>query len=99
MLTRVVAVDDEGGRLCTTTTEQQERWKRHFSKVLNVPSQFDEAQLQKVKQRPTDEELGQPPTVRRALGKLRNGKAPGSSNILLEMVKVGKCIEQFLEMA
>ena len=60
MPTRVVAVDNEDGRLCTTTTEQQERQKR-------------KAQLLKVKQRQTDEELGQPPTkneVRRALGKL-----------------------------
>ena len=102
MPTRVVAVDDEDGRSCTTTTEQQERWKRHFSKVLNVPSQFDEAQLQKVKQRQTDEEIGKPPTkneVRRTLGKLRNSKAPGSSNILPVMVKAGRCNEQFLEMA
>ena len=61
---------------------------------MHVPSQFDEAQLQKVKQRPTDKELGQPPTkneVRRALAKLRNGKVPGSSNILLDMVKAGRC--------
>ena len=79
MPTRIVAVDDEEGRPCSTTAEQQERWKRHFSKVLNVPSQFDEVELQRVKQRPPNEELGQPPTkseVRRALGKLKNGKAP-----------------------
>ena len=36
MPTRVVAVDGEEGRPCSTTAEQQERWKRHFSKVLNV---------------------------------------------------------------
>ena len=36
--------------------------------------------------------------VDRALGKLRNGKAPGSSNILPEMVKVGKSNEYFKEM-
>jgi hypothetical protein len=33
---KVVTVDDEEGRLCVITAEQQERWRRHFSKVLNV---------------------------------------------------------------
>ena len=97
---RVVAVDEEG-RPCSTTAVQQKRWKRHFSKVLNVPSQFDEVELQRVKQRPHNEELGHPPTkseVRRALGKLKNGKAPGSSNILPEIVKAGRCNEEFVEM-
>ena len=101
MPTRVVTVDDEDSRTCTTTVEQRERWKRHFRRVLNIPSQFDEAELQRVKQRPPDEELGQFPTeneVKRALGKLRNGNAPRSSNILPEMVKVARCNGQFLRM-
>ena len=40
-----------------------------------------------------DEDLGQVLTVHevaRALGKLKNGKAPGSSSILPDMLKVGR---------
>ena len=36
--------------------------------------------------------------VDRALGKLRNGKAPGSTNILPEMVKAGRGNEYFKQM-
>ena len=54
-------------------------------------SQFDGAELAEVRQRETDADLGTVPTsaeVAMALGKLNNGKAPGSSNILPEMLKV-----------
>ena len=47
--------------------------------------------MEKVRQREVDEDLDSIPTVRevtRTLGKLRNGKAPGSSNVLLDMLKV-----------
>ena len=36
--------------------------------------------------------------VKRALGKLKNGKAPGSSCILPEMLRVGKDNEDFVGM-
>ena len=45
--TRVVAICDESGELCSTPTEQYRRWRRHFTKVLNVRSQFDDAELAK----------------------------------------------------
>ena len=32
MVVRVVTVDDEDGKPCVTTTEQQAKWRRHFSK-------------------------------------------------------------------
>ena len=47
--------------------------------------------MEKVRQREMDEDLGSVPTARGvtwALGKLKNGKAPGSSNALPEMLKV-----------
>ena len=47
-------------------------------------SQFDGAELADVRQRETDADLGTVPTsaeVAKALGKLKNGKATGSSNI------------------
>ena len=90
--TRVVAICDESGEPCSTLTEQHQRWRRHFTKVLNVRSQFDGAELAEVRQRKTDADLGTVPTlaeVVKALGKLKNGKAPGSSNILPEMLKAG----------
>ena len=64
-------------------------------------SQFDGAELAEVRQRETDADLGTVPTsaeVAMALGKLKNGKATGSSNILPEMLKAGGRVEEFTGM-
>ena len=85
--TRMVATCDENGEPYSPTAEQHQRWRRHFTKVLNMRSQFDGAELAEVRQRETDADLGTVPTsskVAKALGKLKNEKAPGSSNILPE---------------
>ena len=87
---RSAVVQDENGNSCTTTEAQQERWRRHFSKILNVQSDFDMEELSRVRQRPTRSELTEVPSeeeVMNAVAKLRNGKAGGESGILPEMVK------------
>ena len=70
---------------------QQERWRRHFTKILNIQSQFDAEELGKVRQRPPRPELADLPSeeeeVMRATLKLKNRKASGKSGILPEMVK------------
>ena len=98
---RVVQVDDEEGRPCVTVKDQSKRWRRHFRKVLNTESQLIESELDQVKQRPCDESIGGLPDkreVKRPLGKLKNGKAPGCSCILSEIVRVGKDNEDFVGM-
>ena len=50
-----------------------------------------------MRQRETDADLGTLPTsakVAKTLGKLKNGKLPGSSNILSEMLKAGSRVEE-----
>ena len=57
--------------------------------------------MEKVRQREVNEDLGRVPSateVTRALAKLKSGKAPGSSEILPEMLKVGRGNEDFREM-
>ena len=96
---RAVAVKDEDGKACTTTEAQQERWKRHFSKVLNIQSQFDVEELRKVRQRPTRSEMAEVPSEEEllsAVGKMKNGKSSGESGILPEMIKAACCDEEFL---
>ena len=98
--TRVVAICDESGEPCSTPTKQHQSLRRHFIKVLNVRSQFDGAELTEVRQRITDPDLGTVPTsveAAKALGKLKNGKAPGSSNILPEMLKAGSKVRSSRE--
>ena len=39
---RLATVVDEEGNACTTVEAQQQRWRRHFTKILNIQSQFNE---------------------------------------------------------
>ena len=89
------AVKDENGNVCTTLEAQGERWRRHFAKILNIQSEFDE-ELERVRQRPLRPELADVPSeeeVWSAVGKLRNGKAGGASGILPEMMQAACCEE------
>ena len=97
---RTAVVRDEEGRVCDTPESQQQRWREHFTKVLNLQSEFDVAELEQVRQRRERPEMADPPTeeeVVQALGKLRSGKAAGESGILPEMVKAACCGEEFME--
>ena len=47
-----VCVRAEEGNPCTSPSAQQQRWQRHFSGVLNMHSQFDCEELERVRQRP-----------------------------------------------
>ena len=96
---RRATIKDEEGHLCTTTQEQQERWRRHFSTVLNIQSHHNATEMEKTRQRPTRHQMAKLPSreeLTDAVGKLQNGKAAGKSGILPEMVKAGCCNDNFL---
>ncbi len=61
--TRCVTIRDEAGVPCTPTQGQQERWKRHFTKVLNVQSQFSVSEVDKVRQRSSRPQLEELPSM------------------------------------
>ena len=89
---RVVTIHDVNGVPCVSTSAQHQRWRQHFTKVLNIMSEFDQSELDLVRQREVDDILASVPSatdVRKALSKLKNGKAAGSSGILPEMLKYG----------
>ena len=72
---RLATVVDEEGKSCTTAEAQQKRWRRHFTNVLNVKSQFNEAEIKKVRQKPLRHQLAEVPTMDeliKATGKLKN---------------------------
>ena len=55
--TRSATIRDENGNPCTTTDTQHQRRRRHFSNVLNIPSQFNEVELARIRQRPIKSQL------------------------------------------
>ena len=96
---RVITIHDENDILCESTVSQHQRWRRHFTKVLNVVSQYDECELNLVEQHEVDSSLADLPDeedVKLALSQVKNGKAAGSSGILPEMLKVGQMSHEFL---
>ena len=49
---KCVSVGDEKGKYCETPQQQQERWRRHFTQVLNIHSQVDASEIEKAEQQP-----------------------------------------------
>ena len=99
MPVKAAVVKDEDGNTCTAAKAQQERWRRHFTKILNIQSEFDVEELRNMRQRPPRPEIAEVPSEEELMStveKMRNGKAGGESGILPEMVKAACCDEEFL---
>ena len=99
--TRTAAVRDEDGTPCKSAPAQHQRWRRHFSSILNIRSQFSLEELEKVRQRPIRSRMAELPTMEElilAVGRIKPGKAGGSSGILPEMLKASCCDEEFRDL-
>ena len=87
-----LTVKNEDGTLCKSVEEQSRRWQRHFAKVLNIKSAYDETVFGSLCSRPVQKELDDLPSqdeLVRAIASLQNSKAPAESGILPEMVRHG----------
>ena len=85
-------IRDEAGNPCLSAEERQQRWRRHFTSVLNQQSHFDAEELARAEQKPLRAEMAEPPSEEelvKAVSSLKNGKTGGESGILPEMVKAG----------
>ena len=68
----------------------RERWKEHFSQLLNRPSSVDHTVLDHIPQRPVLEELDNTPSmeeIQKAIRQMSSGKAPGRDGIPAEVYK------------
>ena len=75
---RVVTIHDSDGVPCVSTSAHYQRWRQHFTKVLNIRSEFDRSELDLVWQHEVDEVLAGVPSateVRKGLSKLKNGES------------------------
>ena len=54
---RTAIVKNEDGSFCSTPVSHQQRWRRHFTKVLNIESVFSDSEVESVRQWPEREEL------------------------------------------
>ena len=69
-------------------------------KILNLQSEFNLEELDKIRQRPVRPEMAETPSeeLLSALGKLKNGKASGETGVLPEMLKAACFKDGFLDM-
>ena len=92
---------DEDGAVCDTPELQQRRWRRQFSHILNLQSDFDVSEIAEVRQRKERSDMADLPSkeeLSNALGKLKSGKVGGESGILPEMLKAACEEEEFMEL-
>ena len=59
--TRPTAVLKENGELTENPEEVRARWHRHFTKILNVPSEFSDEVIHNMQSQPTHWDLDVPP--------------------------------------
>ena len=89
---RPACIKDKQGEVCSSVIAQHQRWREHFTTVLNIPSQFNPAEIDRIHQRDVDNNLADRPTLREwsnAVSRLRNGTAGGQYGILPELLKCG----------
>ena len=96
--TRTASVRNEDGNPCTYTEAQHQRWRRHFSSILNICSHHSLTELEKVRQRSTRTSMADPSSLEelmQAVSKLKSSKVGGSSGILPEMLRASYCDARF----
>ena len=82
----------DGTKLLTEKNQILQRWAEHFNSVLNRPADINNEAIACLPQVDINEDLDTPPTedeVKKAIGQLTNGKAPGPDAIPAEIYKVG----------
>ena len=82
----------DGTLLYSKTDDIGNRWKEHFTDLLNIPSTVDENVILSLEQKPIVEHLKSLPTiseVNRSIKKLNKGKAPGSDGLFSELFTFG----------
>eukprot|EP00978_Attheya_sp_CCMP212_P004049 scaffold8727_cov47-Attheya_sp.AAC.2 len=78
------------GNLAASDSDNADVIGEHFTKVFNNHRPIDTSVLDKLKQRPIIEALGDPPTeveFGKALRNIADGKSPGESGITPESLK------------
>ena len=81
------------GQIINDRTKQMERWAEHFQELYSRVTTVTDSALEKARALPEMDELDAPPTMdelRKGIGSLASGKAPGSDNIPPEVVRIAE---------
>ena len=84
------AIKDKDGNLLTESEERKQRWKEHFSEILNREAPENPVTEEDVVMQEIAEISVDPPTtteIKSAIQRLKNGKAAGNDLIVAELLK------------
>ena len=73
-------INDKDGQLLTDQTEVMDRWKEHFESLFQEVEDVSEQPDLEMGQE-SDKEISEEEEVRRAVSRLKGGKAPGTCGI------------------
>ena len=82
-------VNNKDGQLLTDQTEVMARWKEHFESLFQEVEDAEQPDLEMGQK--SDKEISEE-EVRRAVSRLKGGKAPGTCGIMPEMLKAGEVV-------
>ena len=89
---RPAALRKENGELTTSLEDVEKCWHSHFSKILNIPSEYHSDVIDEMRRHSPRGELDDPPILDElliALGRLKKGKAGGKTGILPGLLLFG----------
>ena len=82
----------DGNSVLSKDTDIANRWKEHFSDLLNQQSVVDDIVIDSIEQRPTIVHMSDPPTSEEVIASIKRlnlGKAPGSDGLFAELYLLG----------
>ena len=84
--------DTDGATVITDSEGILKRWKSHFENLLNEPANTPDDLLRMTPQHPIRHWMSLPPSIqelKKAINRMKPGKAPGPDNIPLELLTHG----------
>ena len=86
---RPTALVRDNGEMTTSPEEVRQQWHQHFSRILNVTSEYCQEVIDETPRRPPRLEFDGLEELLTALSKLKQGKAGGKTGILSELLLCG----------
>ena len=80
-------INNKDGQLLTDQTEVMDRWKEHFESLFQEVEDAEQPDLEMGQE--SNKEISEE-EVRRAVSRLKGGKAPGTCDVMPEMLKAGE---------